>query len=40
MIMIESTLRRLIAAAIEAFPIREERKAALLQKILEGIAHE
>ena len=33
--MIEKTLRRLIQAAIESFPISEAKKAELLQKIKE-----
>ena len=38
--MKESILKRLITAAIEAIPIDEERKKAILKMILEGKAHE
>lgn len=38
--LIETVLKRLITAAIEAFPIDKERKAIILRKILEGLSNE
>ena len=36
--MIEAVLRRLVTAAVEAFPIDKERKAVILRRILDVIS--
>ena len=38
--MIEELLKKIIRASVEAFPIDERLKAALLKRILEEIGHE
>ena len=38
--LVEAILKRLITAAIEAFPIDRERKAKKKKKIMKGISNE
>ena len=39
-VLVEAVLKKIIKAAIEAFPIDKERKAIILRKIMEGISNE